>query len=199
MPRFFIVMFDLVISGKLVDAVSGIREASIAIDGQRIAGIFNSPQPARREIILDERHLVFPGFIDAHVHMREPGWEHKEDFTTGGLAAINGGVTTVGDMPNLPRPTDSRERVFEKRQLAKKSAVDVLVFGGFSSDAMRMAEFVDAFKIYTARTTGTDSVPWDKIEAQAKSEGMMTMVEDGIIKCIQGLTTIEEVLRVIRE
>ena len=41
----------------------------------------------------------FPGFIDVHVHLREPGATHKEDFKSGGRAAIRGGFTFVVDMP----------------------------------------------------------------------------------------------------
>ena len=49
--------------------------------------------------------LRFPGLVDAHVHLREPGYEHKEDFYSGTIAALAGGVTTVLDMPNTQPPT----------------------------------------------------------------------------------------------
>ena len=47
----------------------------------------------------------FPGFIDVHVHLREPGATHKEDFYTGSRAAVKGGFTYILDMPNNPTPT----------------------------------------------------------------------------------------------
>ncbi|HEV2137430.1 MAG TPA: amidohydrolase family protein [Nitrososphaerales archaeon] len=71
---------------------------------------------------------VFPGFIDAHVHLREPGWEYKEDFRTGSLAALHG-VTTAVDMPNNLVPTTTtttQSALDEKRRLAEaKSLIDV--------------------------------------------------------------------------
>ena len=65
--------------------------------------------------------LVLPGLIDPHVHLREPGDTYKEDFVSGSKAAIAGGFTTVLDMPNNKIPTITKERLEEKRQLAKKA------------------------------------------------------------------------------
>jgi dihydroorotase len=58
--------------------------------------------------ILDLKGLtVFPGFIDLHVHLREPGHEYKEDIESGALAALHGGFTAVCCMPNTSPPVDS--------------------------------------------------------------------------------------------
>jgi len=46
--------------------------------------------------------IRLPGLIDIHVHLRDPGQTHKEDFLTGTLAALSGGFTTILDMPNMP-------------------------------------------------------------------------------------------------
>ncbi len=54
---------------------------------------------------------VFPGFIDLHAHLREPGYEYKEDIESGSKAAVAGGFTTVLAMPNTSPPIDSPERV----------------------------------------------------------------------------------------
>lgn len=68
----------------------------------------------------------FPGFIDVHVHLREPAATHKEDFTTGSRSALKGGFTFIIDMPNNPFPTVSAERLREKIKLAdKKSIVNI--------------------------------------------------------------------------
>ena len=63
---------------------------------------------------------VLPGIIDPHVHFREPGLTHKEDFFTGSKAAAAGGITTILDMPNTVPPTTTGELVDKKRKLAKK-------------------------------------------------------------------------------
>lgn len=56
-----------------------------------------------------------PGLIDAHVHLRDPGGTHKEDFLTGTQAALAGGVTAVLDMPNNSPPPRTGRRCNAKR------------------------------------------------------------------------------------
>jgi len=74
---------------------------------------------------MDCRNLIaLPGLIDAHVHFREPGSSHKEDWYTGSAAAAAGGVTTVLDMPNTLPPTLTFAELERKRGLARKSLVD---------------------------------------------------------------------------
>lgn len=57
---------------------------------------------------LTNKH-IFPGFVDVHVHLREPGFSYKETIKTGSLAAAKSGYTTVCTMPNLDPVPDSRE------------------------------------------------------------------------------------------
>ena len=66
--------------------------------------------------------LRLPGLVDAHVHLRQPGYEHKEDFFSGTAAALAGGVTTVLDMPNTNPPTATPERLLAKARLAAAHA-----------------------------------------------------------------------------
>ena len=74
--------------------------------------------------------LVFPGFIDPHVHSRDPGLTHKEDFAHSTRAAAAGGITTVLEMPNAIPPVTSAS-IFEERaaQHAAVAAVDFGVWG----------------------------------------------------------------------
>lgn len=67
--------------------------------------------------------FVVPGMIDVHVHMREPGFEHKEGFLTGSKACAKGGVTTFIDMPNTNPATITTDALKAKRKLAKKNSV----------------------------------------------------------------------------
>src|SRR3989344_7635303 len=102
----------------------------------------------------------FPGFIDVHAHLREPGATHKEDFYTGSRAAIKGGFTFVLDMPNNPLPTVTKERLEEKITLSKK----VLCPVGFhyGTNGLNMETFaavkdhpkVFGLKLYCNHTTG---------------------------------------------
>lgn len=102
----------------------------------------------------------FPGFIDPHVHLREPGATQKEDFYTGSRAAVAGGITFVIDMPNNPTPTISIERLDEKVSLAKKALCDVgFHYGtnGKNTDTFARAAArpeVYGLKLYCNHTTG---------------------------------------------
>ena len=104
---------------------------------------------------------ILPGAIDAHVHFREPGMTHKEDFGTGSLAALNGGVTCVFDMPNTVPATTTVETLREKRALASsKSLVDFGLFAGVRQgiDVGALAKEAIGFKLYMASTTAEMSV-----------------------------------------
>lgn len=103
----------------------------------------------------------FPGFIDAHVHLREPGATHKEDFNTGSRAALKGGFTFIIDMPNNPTPTISAERLAEKVQLSQaKSLIDIgFHYGTNGLNTETFKEIWDSpavfgLKLYCNHTTG---------------------------------------------
>jgi dihydroorotase-like cyclic amidohydrolase len=103
----------------------------------------------------------FPGFIDAHVHLREPGAMQKEDFYTGSRAACKGGFTFIIDMPNNPTPTITKERLNEKIALVKEKAICDVGFH-FGTNGKNTEEFpaaiaspqVYGLKLYCNHTTG---------------------------------------------
>ncbi len=126
----------------------------------RIAGLGKGIAPAVDEPVVEAKGLaVFPGAIDPHVHFDTPGFEQREDFRHGSMAAARGGVTTVIDMPctSLP-PATTVENLKEKlRAIEGQSVVDFALFGGISGSlaeeslARHMAElapFVVGFKCY---------------------------------------------------
>ena len=103
--------------------------------------------------------LRLPGLVDAHVHLREPGYTQKEDFYSGSCAALAGGVTTVLEMPNTVPPTSTPERLQEKVNLAGRKAVcDVGLFVGATvSDVdayLPAATRACGLKIYVNETFG---------------------------------------------
>src|SRR3972149_4894063 len=103
--------------------------------------------------------LRLPGLIDIHVHLRDPGEIQKEDFYTGTLSALAGGVTTVFDMPNNIVPIFSRKSLLEKLSVAKSKAVcDFgLYFGSIGdniSEFEKAAADVIGLKVYLSLTTG---------------------------------------------
>jgi len=100
---------------------------------------------------------ILPGAVDTHVHFRDPGMTAKEDFGTGSMAAICGGVTCVLDMPNTKPPTTTLSALREKRRIAEaKSLVDFGLFAGVrpGTDVAALAKEAAGFKLYMASTTG---------------------------------------------
>jgi dihydroorotase len=149
---------DLVLEGKVVTP-SGLDELQVGVSSGRIAEVRRQGIKGARKI-KPGRCLIFPGFVDIHVHLREPGWEQKEDFRTGTEAAVHGGVTAVVDMPNNPRPATTVEVLREKSLLARRKAlVDVKFFGGVAESDLggveRIKEMVVGYKIYLSSSTGS--------------------------------------------
>ncbi len=107
------------------------------------------PGPIPAGEIDGECMLLIPGAIDAHVHFNTPGYEDREDFEHGSLAAAAGGVTMVMDMPctSVP-PVDSVHHLERKREaLRERSLVDYAFWGGISgqmfSDPRNLEQTVD--------------------------------------------------------
>jgi len=103
--------------------------------------------------------LRFPGLIDAHVHLRSPGGEHKENFRTGSMAGLAGGFTTLLAMPNTQPPLISHHQWNIAQNRAKnESLCDVFLYAGASSDTIdqlpRLAKHAHALKIYMNDTYG---------------------------------------------
>lgn len=108
---------------------------------------------------------VLPGVIDVHVHFRDPGLTHKEDFLTGSAAAACGGVTTVLDMPNTVPPVATADIFAEKKAaLEGRSYVDyglyAVITEGNADELPAMAEAgACAWKLFMGPTTGDIRAP----------------------------------------
>ena len=104
-------------------------------------------------------NLILPGLIDPHVHLREPGQTHKEDFYTGTCAALSGGFTTILDMPNNLAPITTAKRLNEKIKIAKEKIVcDVgFHFGSLGDNLDEFPKIINkvlGLKLYLNQTTG---------------------------------------------
>lgn len=103
--------------------------------------------------------VTLPGFIDAHVHLRDPGQTEKEDFLTGTEAALAGGFTTVIDMPNNKTPITTKKLLDEKIRIARAKIVCDIGFY-FGSLGNNIGEFkkikndIFGIKLYLNQTTG---------------------------------------------
>ncbi|WP_110929353.1 dihydroorotase [Bacillus massiliglaciei] len=115
-------MKTIIKNGVLLDNNNTFYEADIEIEGKKITKIGANLEEEGRKVIDAEGLLIAPGFIDLHVHLREPGGEHKETISTGTLAAARGGFTTVAPMPNTNPVPDRMERMLELQKKIKETA-----------------------------------------------------------------------------
>lgn len=105
----------------------------VGIKNGKIAKISKIPFEGGKKIDINEK-LLLPGFIDPHVHFRDPGLTQKEDFKTGSESAANGGFTTVIDMPNTIPKTNTYKALKEKIAIAdKKSIVNYELQAGWNT------------------------------------------------------------------
>ena len=124
-------MLDLVIKNSRLVGKNG--EYNIGVSDGKIEEITKKDLNADKTIDIKSNYLL-PGFIDPHVHFRDPGLTQKEDFKSGSLSAAHGGFTTVIDMPNTLPKTNTYKALKEKMDIAKsKSVVNFYLQAGHNS------------------------------------------------------------------
>ena len=156
---------DLVIHNGKVVSPDSVIDASVAIkDGTILSvGEPDAMPPARETLDAKGLHIL-PGAIDVHVHFRDPGYPHKEDFASGTAAAAFGGVTTVFDMPNTIPPVGTPELLAAKHKMAaEKAHVDFGLYALLGEDtiqhAAEMAKTAIGFKLNMGNTFGAIPSP----------------------------------------
>ena len=132
----------------------GLRPVDISIAEGRIVSIAGGLD-APGAVSIDLHHaVVFPGFVDVHVHLREPGFSYKETVRTGTLSAARGGYAHVCPMPNLNPVPDSLETLNVQREIIERdAAVHVHPYGAITcgekgetlADLEAMAPYVAGF------------------------------------------------------
>ncbi|MBQ9349265.1 MAG: dihydroorotase [Oscillibacter sp.] len=126
-----------IFTGGTVFADGTLKKADFAVDGGQLAPV---PPGGRADWLRDgwsvedvSRLLAVPGFVDLHVHLRQPGYEYKETIATGTAAAAAGGYTAVCAMPNLNPVPDSREHLDAQLEIIRRDAViHVLPYGAIT-------------------------------------------------------------------
>ncbi|NMC43111.1 MAG: dihydroorotase [candidate division Zixibacteria bacterium] len=150
--------FDLlIIGGHLIDPGFGFsKRADLGIAGGKIARVFEEGQLNKEEIkkylgdrVIDAAGaIVATGFVDLHVHFREPGREDKETIMTGSRAAAAGGFTSVCCMPNTQPAIDNQETVKFVTSLAEKGDCRVYCIGAITKNraGQELSEIGDLVK-----------------------------------------------------
>lgn len=159
----------LVKNAKIIMGTEEVMVDILIQDGKFVKVGRNLAEDSKEEILDAKGHYVLPGMIDAHTHMRTPGFTHKEDISSGSKAAIRGGVTSFFDMPNTNPATVSMEALEEKRNMYQgNSYADyAFYFGGTRFDnheeVQKAAEETVATKIFFNVSTGDMLVEDDRI------------------------------------
>lgn len=123
----------LIRNGRAVCPASGLdARRDILIEGGKITALASGIRAPGARVCDASGLAVVPGFIDLHVHLREPGQEHKETIETGARAAARGGFTTICCMPNTDPVNDSPEATRYILSRARTAAVNVLPIAAVS-------------------------------------------------------------------
>jgi dihydroorotase len=123
--------------GTIFDPVNGTAKVGdIQVKDGRIEGVYAGGKKGAAGEAFDAKGLwVLPGLIDMHVHLRDPGYEYKEDIVSGGKAAAAGGVTAVACMPNTDPVNDNPSTTrYILQKAAAQAVVRVLPVGALTKD-----------------------------------------------------------------
>lgn len=141
----------LIKNGRVIDPSSGTDESlDLLLEKGRIVDIKTKIKNDGAKVIDASRLVIAPGFIDMHVHLRDPGQEDKETIATGSLAAAKGGFTSIACMPNTHPVNDSRgvtEYILSEAN--KKAVVNIfpvasITKGQRGKELTDMADLIDA-------------------------------------------------------
>lgn len=123
---------------------------------------------------------VMPGFIDLHVHLRDPGLEYKEDIQTGGAAALHGGFTTIVAMPNTKPVADKPDVInYVKNKAEAVTKVHVLQAGAVTK-GQKGEELSDIRGMAAAGSPAISEDGKSVMNAQLYREGMKIAAEEGL-------------------
>ena len=160
---------ELILKGGTVVNHDGTGHRDIAVSGGRITGIGSFGHHQAGKVIDCTGLHILPGVVDSQVHLREPGAEHKEDLETGGRAAVQGGVTSVFEMPNTNPLTTSAETLEDKiRRATNRMHCDFAFYMGGTRDNAYMLGDLEMLpgcagvKVFMGSSTGSLLVEDDK-------------------------------------
>ncbi|MFA6642026.1 MAG: dihydroorotase family protein [Methanomethylophilus sp.] len=147
---------ETVIGGRMF-LDGALRYGQIGIAGGKIVASGAYVSGGEQRYDFGTSMTLLPGFMDPHVHFRDPGMTQKEDFTTGSAGAVCGGVTCVLDMPNTKPPVTDLATLTDKKSAVRgRSYCDYGLFAAVTPGcpAALLAPHVPGFKLFMGSTTG---------------------------------------------
>lgn len=171
----------LIKNGHVADPFTG-RDGcfDVLIEDDRIKRVAEGIKDETDKVIDAAGCYVLPGFIDMHVHLRDPGLEYKETLETGGKAAARGGVTTVCAMPNTKPVVDDRKKVAEVHRRAKEECpVNVIQIGAVTKGQLGK-ELSDIEGMAAAGCHAISEDGKSVMDASLYRKGMKLAKENGI-------------------
>lgn len=126
-------MYDLIVKNGKVVTADDVIVADVAVKDGKIAAILTDSSEIEAAKVIDaEGKFVFPGAIDTHAHLNDPGYEWREDYEHGTAAAAVGGYTTIVDMPLQNEPAMVNADAFDKKEakVSPNAYVDYCFWGG---------------------------------------------------------------------
>ena len=173
-------MAILIKNGKVVDPLSNRNQvADLYVAQGKVAKIGESLEEEAERVIDATGLLVMPGFIDLHVHLREPGLEHKETIETGAMAAARGGYTTICAMPNTKPVVDSKEVVEDIYKRAENVKCHVLQVGAVTK-GQEGTVLADIKEMKTAGICAISEDGKSVMDSKLYKEAMMIAKEEGL-------------------
>lgn len=189
----------LIKNGHVIDPKKHVDEvADVMIENDVIIQVAKQLSEDGVDTVVDATgRYVMPGFIDLHVHLRDPGLEYKETLQTGGDAAVKGGVTTMCAMPNTKPVIDSKEmvesvtnrsKVESKARVIQLGAITIGQAGKELADIKGMAE-AGCYAISEDGKSVMNASIYRKAMIEAQKAGVaifahcedITMVEQGVM------------------
>ena len=191
---------DLTIEGKAY--INGAFE-------QCCIGVIDGKISYIKKILKADEHLNFgnnlllPAGIDMHVHFRDPGFPHKEDFSTGSLAAAFGGISCVFDMPNTRPRTTTTNALLEKKDIVKKkSFTDFGLYAAITDNNIEkikdLSKYCSGFKIFLGTTTNSIHLSEQKLKnalSKAHQSNKITLIHAENEQCLKKNRIVEHDLK----
>jgi len=185
----------LIKNGHLIDVKAGLKGIyDILIEEGKIKEISEKIDETNVDLIDAKGKYVFPGFVDAHCHLRDPGYEYKEDIESGTKSAAAGGFTSIACMPNTNPVADNQSVISYIRNKAKRDGVvNVYPIGAITKglNGEELAE-IGELKFAGAVAVSDDGKPVKSSSLMKKALLYASMFDITVISHCEDLDLVDE-------